>query len=702
MKKKTIIAIAILIILGGAVIFATQFYKENKDNNNAQIEENQHFVPEMEVYYGKEIIGEPLGYTMEMDLAMSRDVVIPVAKDRKVKMSFLTNDNEFKSIAYSVNSTDDNRLIDNGEIKDFKKEDKRVSCTYMASAIMEPGEEYFVTFKVKTDKFDEVNYYARIMICQDEFVTAQVKFAKKFSNDVYDDTKSSKLALYLEPDLKLPNNNLGNVTINSNYTMLVWSTLGAHKSTDTSITAKEYCIKDNGQAGTYTMDYQVKATNNEGLEETYNVSETITVWSFDGKQYVLAYDREVNQIWEINENNVGNAFLDFGIQNIDEIEHIESPDLNHIAFQVNGDVYTMELGAKKLRPLYKCGASSSRNLNTTKAKVINVDNKGNVDFMVYGYCVDAIHSGQNGINIMRYNAKDNITYENTFIPCNISAQAIEKQISNVCYVGDGTVYIMLDKTIYYVNSKTMEWGTVVENIDDDCYAVNGDGSLLVYNTNGKKKDNTSLTILDLKNGKKTSIDAPAGFDITVCGYTGTNMVYGLAKEENVGKYNFFPISELKIVDENLQEIKSYKENKVYIKSIDINESVIKIERVKNGKKISDDQLLDNTEEKAYAAKSSYYEDTIKLRELALSFTYNLDANASLALFDTVKTDFSNTKQATPEIVENKQEKFYVYGYGKLQDIVTDKNTAIKLARATFGLVANSKGQKIWTIEENYK
>ena len=44
------------------------------------------------------------------------------------------------------------------------------------------------------------------------------------------------------------------------------------------------------------------------------VAETVTVWTFKGKNYILAYNREVNQIWDCNENNVGNSFIDLGIQ----------------------------------------------------------------------------------------------------------------------------------------------------------------------------------------------------------------------------------------------------------------------------------------------------------------------------------------------------------------------------------------------------
>lgn len=74
----------------------------------------------------------------------------------------------------------------------------------------------------------------------------------------------------------------------------------------------------------------MKASNAEGVEETYNVSETIVVWTFSGQNYVLNYNREINQVWEANDNNVGKAFIDLGIQNQKTIDVAESENGQYI------------------------------------------------------------------------------------------------------------------------------------------------------------------------------------------------------------------------------------------------------------------------------------------------------------------------------------------------------------------------------------
>lgn len=704
MKNKAIIVISILLVIGIAVTVGLLFNRNQESDNNegAANTVTEDMTPQLNAYCEKEKIGEIDGYTMEMDEQFIKDVIIPVTTSRQVYMEINVNNNQIDSIAYEIKSTSDKRLVDGGEITGWTQKDGKISFVYEASAILEPGTEYFFKITLTCEKHDEIYYYARIMASDEDFVQDQIKFAKDFSEKTFDAEKATKLALYLEPDASLANDNLGKVTINSNYSMLTWSTLKPEKTTDTEITSKDFCIKDSGQAGTYTMNYQIKATNGQSIEEKYNVSETITVWTFAGEQYVLAYDREVNQIWEATANNVGNGFIDLGIQNTTDIEHVESANQQFIAYAINGDVYVMDVIQKKIVSVYKLEAEDSDTLYKTRSKVIKVDDSGNVDYMIYGYSPSHKHSGKNGISIMEYNNEKNESVESAFIPCTVSAAVIDKQLSNLCHVGDGTLYIMLENTVYFANLKTKEWGTLMNNMESGSYAVSDDGTVIAYNTSGKRSDSDSITIVDLTNGNKNTIEAGAGNKITVCGYTGSNLVYGLGNANTVGKYNYLPMYKLEIVDKDLNTIKSYSKNKVIITEVEITDTIINIKRQKMGKAIEDDQLLDNTEETEVVASPSYYLDNVKQKELAISFTNNLDSNLELETVNQGKITFDNRVEVDAVFENVAEDRYYVYGYGKLQGIFGDKKTAEKAAHDACGLVTDANGQKIWVFEENYE
>lgn len=49
-------------------------------------------------------------------------------------------------------SAEGDTLLDSGEITDLQENDGKIAFDYQASAIMEKGKEYFLTFNMSTDK----------------------------------------------------------------------------------------------------------------------------------------------------------------------------------------------------------------------------------------------------------------------------------------------------------------------------------------------------------------------------------------------------------------------------------------------------------------------------------------------------------------------------------------------------------------------
>ena len=699
MKKKMIIIALVLVLVIVAVVAGVMFKGKSKDNNQKEVKESTDRVPTISVLYKNQEIGTIDGYTMEMDDSRMRDNIIPVATDLKVPIEIKAKGNNIEKISYELKDFGGENLIDSGEVKDLKKQDKKFTATYQASAIMEVGKEYSLKLVLKTDKYDEINYYSRVVVTNEDFVSKQIKFAQKFSDDTFDEEKGMKLVAYLEPNSQYASDSLGQTTIRSTLGMLIWKTFRPERTGDVKVSAKDIYIKDTGESGTYTLTYQIKAKNAQKTEETYNVAETITVWSFQGQEYVLAYDREVNQIWDCSEKNVGNSFIDLGIQKQKEVQYKESDNGQYVTYQINGDVYTMDVKSKKISTVFKLKKTTAETLNKTKAKVLSVDDKGNTSYMIYGYTPTNNHAGKNGIFIMDYNMEKGQSTEVAFIPCGKQASVLEKEIDELCYKGDGTVYIMIDSTIYYANLKTKEWGTLVENLAEGSIVVNAKGNKIAYNTDATEYSD-SITIVDLSNGKKQEIKED-NKKVKVCGYTGENLVYGTGRVKETRKYARFPMKELKIVDKDLKEVKVYSKRNIILSDVQVSESVINFNRWKNNKMIGEEQILNTTEEQQAIAKSSYYMDDVKMQELALSFTNKLDANTALTINKKYTTVFDPKTEVKATFKNSNNDKYYVYAYGKLEGIYQTKKEAEKVANENFGLITNTDGTKIWTFEDYY-
>lgn len=705
MKKKVIIAVVIVLILALAIVIAVRFNGSEKNTETKkQTEASTDAVPEVLAYYGNELIGRIEGYTMEMNIAHMRDVIIPINSARQVPLKIQTKKNKIQKISYEVYDLLKDNLVDSGDVTaDLKNVGKGVvSASYVASPIMEKGKEYSLKLIMDTDRHKQVYYYTRIMIMdKDDVIDGQLKFVKKLSDDTFSEEKGLKLQAYLEPDSRYSNDDLGEVTIRNILKMLLWGSMNNVErvgNVETSI--KDIHIKETGESVTYTLLYRVRSKNAQKKEEQYNIAETITAWNYSGKTYVLAYNREMNQIWEVNKNNVGNAFIDFGIQKQKEVNHVESDNGKNLAWDINGEVYSINTESKKVQTIFTKKVQNADKLYKMKARVMKVDDDGNVEFMIYGYSPSDKHIGENGISIMKYNVSKNESTEVVFIPTDKEAQVLEQQMSELCYEGDKTVYIMLDNTIYFANMKTKEFGVLAGRFQDGACVVNDKGNMVAYNTDCTLNNSDSITIVNLTNGSKKEIYGN-GKKITVCGYTGENLVYGLA-DSSVDKYKRFPITELKIVDKDFKEVKQYSQNNVVLSNIEVTDSVISFKRWKKGKAIEDDQLLNNTEEKTVTAKSSYYMDDIKMKELALSFVNNLASDTEFNFIKRGTVVFDKDAEISADFNNSEGERYFVYGHGRLIGVYDDKNAAINVAKDNYGLICNNRGSKIWTFEDNYK
>ena len=70
---------------------------------------------------------------------------------------------------------------------------------------------------------------------------------------------------------------------------------------------------------------------------------------------------------------------------------------------------------------------------------------------------------------------------------------------------------------------------------------------------------------------------------------------------------------------------------------------------------------DNTETKKPVAKTSYYVDDVKQKELALAFTNALDGTKQLSVEKIGKVTFDSSSKVNATFESKKENNYYVYG-----------------------------------------
>lgn len=232
------------------------------------------------------------------------------------------------------------------------------------------------------------------------------------------------------------------------------------------------------------------------------------------------------------------------------------------------------------------------------------------------------------------------------------------------------------------------------NVVPDTCMTSGN-NVLVYQT--ENVDNL-INIIDLKDGVKRTIQCETNEKIRVLGFIDNNIVYGLAPEDIVTRTGKFLMKGIYIMNDNLKIIRTYENDDSYISGTEFYESKIIIKRVaydenNNLVDITDERLLSNTE--SDSTKAKLYTGNSEKRQKELYIIPPVKGS--------VKTSWQNGKYVFPSDsavhINNEfditTEYYYVYTYGRLYYIDTDKSECISVAKNTGGVVIDLQGNKIW-------
>ena len=98
-------------------------------------------------------------------------------------------------------------------------------------------------------------------------------------------------------------------------------------------------------------------------------------------------------------------------------------------------------------------------------EVLQVDETGNVTFLVYGYMNRGRHEGECGVSVCYYSSTLNVTEEMVFIPYNKSAGLLKADLETLSYVnGKNDLYLMVDGNIWHIGLEDKSSEIVVSGL----------------------------------------------------------------------------------------------------------------------------------------------------------------------------------------------------------------------------------------------
>ena len=643
------------------------------------------------------------GYTKSMDASSIRDAVFPLPEDRTISMRIESPDMDIRNLRYEVRSTDTERLIEDGELVLTREGD-----TYRAEVqlmdLLEDGGEYLLVLQLSLEQGKEAYYYTHIANAGETHLSECLELVDTIHNALFDKGNTVSIAQYMETDSSADNDTLDHVTIHSRYNQMIWANMEVEPP---SGEIRTYITEIEDSLASIRLEYEIAYQDGEDETEHYEVTESFRVRYTEQRMYLLNYDRKVDRIFDPELDIFSDKAVELGILNT-ETEYRKNSEENIVAFVQNGQLWSYDAAQNKLSLVFgfREGDDLRGSYDEHGIRILNVDESGSMNFLVYGYMNRGLHEGETGIALYTYDALANSVEERLFIESTKSFRVLEAQLGEVAYVNnDQQFFLYLDKRIFCVDLNTLEYEILASDVSEESCTVSRDGQFAAWQQEDSLYESGEVSVLNLETGERRTVSAREGCYIRALGFMGTDFIYGEARQEDVqqdisGGY-IFPMGRVVIQNESGEELRvsDYESIGKYVVSIAIDDNRISLDCVQR------------------SADGGYEEagpETITNRELETVEKISLETKNSgdkkREYYFSLEEGHGSGKlrQLTPDQVlfegsrdlalasEGEDGRYYAYAYdGSFLGAYAKANEAILQAYDAMGCVVDSRQDYIW-------
>ena len=695
-------------IFFGVVLFVALFLFEtfmNQGNTDMTAEMPPATYPLVYMKVSGQTVNCLHGYQSEMDEAYMRDTITPLEEGRNLGIEIQKYGADIRGVSYEVRSSDGTRLIENTQLTDFSESNDRIVAYFTIKDLIQQGLEYNLCIQVELFSGQKINYYTRIMYVEDYHVEEKINFVRKFHQDTFDkENASENLALYLEPDSTGDNSTFQKVNIHSSLSQVTWGDLKVKKETEAVVNIKEMMQ----QTASFHLHYRVSIQDN-GDKSQYLVDEYYRIRYTTDRIYLLDFDREMTQIFDETAEvyNADTIFL--GIQDPDCIQLVECDGGEIVAFVTGNRLFSYHAADNKLALLfsfYENGDLDERTLyDHHKIKILNVDETGNVQFVVYGYMNRGRHEGETGVQVNRFNSSQNVLEELTYIPYEKSPDLLIQEVDKLSVAGNQDKYYMIiDNTAYELDLERKTNNVMVDNLQESSFKVSDEAKMFVWADCEEEYRAEKLVLKNLLTGRESEIEAGPGEYLLPLGFMEDDLIYGIADKEDVTKdlagRIFFPMHTIRIQDGGDNVLKEYHVPDLYVTDCQVRDNQITLKRVKwdeetgTYQETDDDQIMNSKEETE--GKNRIESMVIETLETVVQVRVKDDIDVEkLQLLTPKEVLFEGENKTSLPKPEKELQYYYVYTAKGLAGVYTKASEAVQQAYQSAGVVMNDTGSCVW-------
>lgn len=648
------------------------------------------------------------GYKEPMQTAYVQNCITPIPKDRTLNITLQENGLKINAVEYELRSIDGQRLIEKTTVEELEHKENKIFATLKFKDLLENDTEYMMTVLITTQDGDTIHYYSKIIVCDNQYVADSIDFVLDFHNKTFDKEQATGISKYLESNSGADNSNFYSVNIHNSFDQITWGNLQPKEE----MTPKVTILELNDSISSYHLDYIISNTE-EDTKNYYRVREYYRVRYTETRMYLLEYERGMEKIFVPSQHSYDSTKIVLGIGDTN-IELAESDDGKNIAFVTADRLFAFNITNEKMSLLFSFYEPDSLNVaelnDKHNIKILNVDETGNIIFMVYGYMNRGVHEGKVGVAVYTYNSLSSTVREQVYIPYGKSYEILKKDIEKLSYINkNNKLYLSLEKAIYEIDITEKTYQVLATELETGEYKISETGRMIVWQDSLKDEYSAKkLYLMDLSTEEIMGIEAEKNDCIRAFGFIGEDLVYGLADTNDIvinenDEIEFYMHTVL-IQNEKGFLLKQYKQDDIYVKTAVIDGAMIRLTRAEKVgeeenvrfKMISDDQIVSAKED---SHGKNYVENGYSnLYKTFVRIVINGKITPKDVQYVEPKQELYEGDKKLDISFENEFERFYVYKANKLIDIFDKEADAVQCAVENSAWVINDYGNYVWRKE----
>ncbi len=708
MIKKNIIKVVVFLV----VAITTAFLVNKLNNVNLESvsrEMEEAVLPIAYCEFENQMINKMQGYTQVMSTTLMRESVVPLNDDYGVNI-LLDDDYSYgQKFSYELRTVSGDSLVENGEPEQLPEKNGYKSFSVKFRMDMKKNQEYMLVFIAENAEGEKARYYTRVVNLDEQHLSAIIRSANEFRNATFekDINKEDNLVYkYINPKGTEADNDMSHVNLNASYNMVCWGDM--YPIIVSGIIPQITEVDSNFAVVKY--EYIAETVNDE-ISHFYNIEEYVSgrYENFSEEVKVLSYDRYQDSFFDASYIKKDINAISLGIADNKDVEFVSSEDNTKLGFVKRGQLWLYDYVSDDIVRVFSYNSGDYTDQRTMNSNIdINIadlDDEGNIRFVVYGYMPRGAHEGQNGLSLYTYTAEDNRIKEEFFVQCDEAYSVMKQEVGKFTYYSEerNEFYFLLDGVIYKIDMNNMSKEIVAEGLTSDKYYVSENRKIVAYPDNVNDSEVKKIYLHNFETEEVFCEEGKESDRFLALGFVNNDLIFGKANANDIiitaNREAILPLYELLIEKPDGEMVKNYSKKGLYIMNARVDEDKIYLKRATKENNFFAEAEPDFISYKKDLTKNNVSLmvnfDNIEYNQVDMIFPSNIYISDNVTYIITKSKDEQNYKEFDIKTSTNEDNYYVFYDTGYDSEYNSAGRAISSIEDGKIGLVVDNKGNTIY-------